>query len=226
MNKEYIINNGTTIISNTKGELRSEIINGNIDEILTQENVIEDIKKDINRIKKDIELIPQDIKRTKLNIMIITMASLLSAIGIFIFTKNPLAIYIPCGTGLIYDTTEYLMNVSLRKVLTANTIQIKLLKERLTKEEKELENIKKETVIKPIKENISYSINDKKKLDNIQYDKDIYNLISQNYRILYRNYKKNKLDLALEDRCTEEQIEEIAIFMEENGPVMSLQKRR
>lgn len=226
MNKEYIINNGTTIISNTKGELRSEIINGNIDEILTQENVIEDIKKDINRIKKDIELIPQDIKRTKLNIMIITMASLLSAIGIFIFTRNPLAIYIPCGTGLIYDTMEYLMNVSLRKVLTANTIQIKLLEERLTKEEKELENIKKETVIKPIKENISYSINDKKKLDNIQYDKDIYNLISQNYRILYRNYKKNKLDLALEDRCTEEQIEEIAIFMEENGPVMSLQKRR
>lgn len=226
MNKEYILNNGTTIISNTKGELRSEIINGNIDEILTQENVIEDIKKDINRIKNDIELIPQDIKRTKLNIMIITMASLLSAIGIFIFTKNPLAIYISCGTGLIYDTMEYLMNVSLRKVLTANTIQIKLLKERLTKEEKELENIKKETVIKPIKENISYSINDKKKLDNIQYDKDIYNLISQNYRILYRNYKKNKLDLALEDRCTEEQIEEIAIFMEENGPVMSLQKRR
>lgn len=226
MNKEYIINNGTTIISNTKGELRSEIINGNIDEILTQENVIEDIKKDINRIKNDIELIPQDIKRTKLNIMIITMASLLSAIGIFIFTRNPLAIYIPCGTGLIYDTMEYLMNVSLRKVLTVNTIQIKLLKERLTKEEKELENIKKETVIKPIKENISYSINDKKKLDNIQYDKNIYNLISQNYRILYRNYKKNKLDLALEDRCTEEQIEEIAIFMEENGPVMSLQKRR
>ena len=191
MNKEYIYMDGKAIISDEQGNLKLENYYEALDEVLAQENLVEEMEKQILELTKEQE--KYSVLKKHYIPIVLPLLTLLSTAGaniiFYVCTgTNPLAsevntifgplsnaafislafgqILIPIGA--IAEYCLYKVYKSSKKEQKGNSKALEYLKEQIVKEKQILEELKKGKEKELEEEVKTFPIDDEKQLEKLQ----------------------------------------------------------
>ena len=246
MNKDYMIINGKTIVSDEKGNKRLVRYNGNIDEVLEQENVVETIENSINELKDDVMKFSK--KKNKKFIPFTTILTTIMTTTLppilFYYLLDPkvfvteiqsifgtinqglllsIAVAAPIiPLGIISDIVSYRREKNYKKECQSKVCEYDYLCKQLVEEKEKLSELNEKNNVQKSSNNIEVkqiSTNTKKISDKL----GIYENLGYNYDDYYRLYKDGYID-KLRGVYTEDELSEVEEYMKEKGPRLVYKK--
>ncbi len=230
MNKEYTYINGKVIVRDNLNNQKVEEYYDNLDNVLIEENLIETMKNKILNLEEDIEIYRRNNSKHYIPIILIsviilsfTVLPLISkALGINLFES----MYTRFGNinrGLLDMLFMASYAVPIGGTLElVNYFQYKIDKKKESATESELDYLKSQVIIekeklKKLKRNKKRELEDKtfrtieinnnEKLSTLERQLEFYRNIGYNLNIYKEYYEKGKLNEALKDKYSIEEIE-------------------
>lgn len=250
MNKEYTYIDGKVIISDENNNKTQCEYYDNLDEVLVQENLIETMENNIEKLEKESKSYKR--KRKHYIPWILILTTLISVIGFpnifnLIFDHEFLAILYGTSFGKISYYTLFCIITDLFSVLFAGIIELFLhsdykeerknakgiiselnfLKKQIEIEKEKLNKLKQEKSRK--KENTDFrtvNVDDKNELDELDDSLNLYYDLGYNDKKYYHYYQQGKLNKKLQKYYSEEGLNLAKEYLEEKGPTLSLRKKK
>jgi len=224
MNKEYIYINGKVIVEDEKGQKEKTEYYDNIEEVLIQENVIEQIENEIQKINEEMRYSNINKKFDKILIISSLIITILFTLGLSLsntittsinFIESLASCFMAPILGGIITTYIYAIRKNDQKINNAQKIQIELLEKRLEEEKNKLNLIKKINN-KEIKEEFYVEkIYDKKVLEQLKKEIQLYYTCAYNENKFNKYYQNNQLQEKLENKYSDDEIELIKDYLKE-----------
>lgn len=233
MNKSYEYkNNGQQVeIKDDSGKTKTIEYKKNLDEILVQENIVEQIQKDIesSRYALGYQENKKEIQQTRINnILKILISTITGTIIISIFVREfliLLALGIVCG--IVSTFAEIKEFHEIKNTINAITVKLHIFEERLHNEKIVLDNMKKnEKEYSPKQKDDTYfkSLNESELLKLKSEEIVVY---QAGYYIdaFYQAYEKGTLKDILLDEYNQTEFETIEYICRTQGPILARKKK-
>lgn len=236
MNKEYNCIGGDIIVKNEEGSERKLNYQDNIDEILIKENVIEEIKKQINAcnyalgVQETTKKLKYNRKKYVLNILLpITMVPTIFMCLNAGATLTIIGLVIALLQGGALTLGDVLESKQTEKYINALKVTINRNKKLLEDQNKKLDELKKDNT----KDSANKQNNEKQfKLKNedemfhLSKLQQLYYITGYDIKYLYELEKKGLLNRVLHDEYNSEEILIMSDIIKEEGPVLVKSKRK
>lgn len=242
MNHEYIVLNGKAVVDSDDG-MRLEEYSDNFEEILKQENLIEYLEKQI----KCYESLASFAKKSKPNSLTFTI--ILGAVApiamLFMFLLETIttgslsaafSLMVPeclfiwpsaVGVGGILDLISRFTFRKTGSCLEGANATVEYLKEQMVKEKEKLESLKCEKkLVDEAEEPKAIKVDISKELSDLYKKRDFYYNLGYYLRKYYKLYLEGELESRLESEFSEEEIKEIASYVQEKGPMTMKPKKQ
>lgn len=245
MNKDYIYMDGKVIISDENGHKEPIEYYDNLDKVLVQENLIESIQNEINKLKKKSTEYKKINKGHYIPIWIPTLLIFLTIIcpaffnyisggeafntlietNVGTFNVGALIIaVIGCISTPIFTLLEsylYKQYKDAKKEEKGINSELEFLEKQLEKEKEHLENLKREKTKNNEDNNFrTVKVDDLQELKMLRNYLELYFDLGYNGEKYYQYYEQGKLDKKLEKNYDDEAIELAKEYLEEKGPVL------
>lgn len=243
MNKECIYVNGKVIVSDEIGNQKVIDYFDSIDKLLLQENIIEMMDNTIKEINEQLSKY-NDNKFKPYNTYILSGLTVLFLNIITHINKYPTFIKTQYGNfnkALLYEIScllfilpciiscfksEYDKFVEIKNILNGLKIELRFLLDQYPAECEELQNIFDNQTLNNIPKNYESIKIDNDVLDNLKSLEDLHFDIGYNFNNYYNYYINNTLSKNLSSKYTEDGIDIIKDFFEENDVIITKKKKK
>ena len=239
MNNQYAVENGKVFVIDKANNLSKRDYYDKTEEILQTENLIEEIKYELEKIRNNeinIESSPHNLK-SLIKISIIFLSGLLiflEILGSIIalashtsFLSLQKIVFIPYGvissvflisTSVVASIYTYLNKIDKSQTLPVLDYEEENLKKQLEQQLKKLDNLKRNA---QIKKDISKDAKDvdKKNLEELKKQLKLYKNLLSNYKQYQKYYNKNILESKLTENynCDEEEVSLVRNYFKEKN---------
>ena len=239
MNNQYAVENGKVFVIDKANNLSKRDYYDKTEEILQTENLIEEIKYELEKIKEskvNIEISPYNLK-SLIKILIVFLSGLLISLEIvysiialvshtsFLSLQKILFSYYGGGSAVFLISTSVVASIYtfLNKINKSQTLPVldyeeENLKKQLEQQLKKLDNLKRNA---QIKKDISKDAKDvdKKNLEELKKQLKLYKNLLSNYKQYQKYYNKNILESKLTENynCDEEEVSLVRNYFKEKN---------
>ena len=252
MNKGCVCIDDKAIIIDESGNHTQTENYDNLEQILVQENLIEEMEKEIEVLNKESKKYPIPKEKYKPFMLYGTIIMLLVGLPLFLWGitgQNPYLLEMEIGLksyNLVAFTTamagaiglpiisllslfEYMDYRSDKKIAKGINSELEYLNKQLEKEKGKLCSLKNEGKVIKNDEKVgvrSFKVNDRQQLESLSEKLKLFYDLGSKDKKLYGFYQKGKLGYKLNDEYGESCVKLAEDYFKEKGPVLSRKRNK